>query len=205
MKINILKPFGPSIVKFSISEELIQQLNNYTEDVINNNIKSEELDHSKKLAGQVTQEILLEKNFMQKIKLGELLSSICKKWLNIEDNQKNLQNFQILNSWIVRQFQNEYNPVHWHTGHVSGVGYLKVPKENKKIIKKDINTDGKLVLIDGSKNLFSKGIYEITPKIGDFYMFPNNLMHTVYPFYGTNEERRSISFNAVMDLKSSIY
>ena len=28
---------------------------------------------------------------------------------------------------MVRQFQNEYNPVHWHGGHISGVGYLKVP------------------------------------------------------------------------------
>jgi hypothetical protein len=36
------------------------------------------------------------------------------------------------------------------------------------------------------------------PKIGDFYLFPNYMMHTVYPFYG-NEERRSISFNATIN------
>ena len=36
---------------------------------------------------------------------------------------------------------------------------------------------------------------KITPEVGDFYFFPNYLMHTVYPFKGTNEERRSISFN----------
>ena len=41
--------------------------------------------------------------------------------------------------------------------------------------------------------------YIVTPKVGDFYFFPNYLMHTVYPFSGTNEERRSVSFNASID------
>ena len=36
-------------------------------------------------------------------------------------------------------------------------------------------------------------------KSGDFYFFPNYLMHTVYPFTGTDKERRSISFNAFID------
>ena len=40
---------------------------------------------------------------------------------------------------------------------------------------------------------------QIIPQVGDFYFFPNYLMHTVYPFKGTNEERRSISFNAFID------
>ena len=39
----------------------------------------------------------------------------------------------------------------------------------------------------------------IKPVVGDFYFFPNYLMHTVYPFSGTDEERRSISFNARID------
>ena len=39
------------------------------------------------------------------------------------------------------------------------------------------------------------------PKVGDFYFFPHYLMHTVYPFKGTKEERRSISFNGLIDNK----
>ena len=39
----------------------------------------------------------------------------------------------------------------------------------------------------------------IIPKVGEFYFFPNYLMHTVYPFVNTKEERRSISFNAFID------
>ena len=29
---------------------------------------------------------------------------------------------------MVRQFKDEYNPIHYHDGDISGVGYLKVPK-----------------------------------------------------------------------------
>ena len=39
----------------------------------------------------------------------------------------------------------------------------------------------------------------IEPKVGDFYFFPHYMMHTVYPFTDTNEERRSVSFNAMID------
>ena len=44
----------------------------------------------------------------------------------------------------------------------------------------------------------SSSIFSINPKVGEFWLFPNYLMHTVYPFYG-NEERRSVSFNANID------
>ena len=54
-------------------------------------------------------------------------------------------------------------------------------------------------LIHGSKMFLSHSTFNILPKVGDFYFFPNYLMHTVYPFNGTAEERRSISFNAKID------
>ena len=38
---------------------------------------------------------------------------------------KKITKFDLISSWVVRQFQNEYNPVHWHGGHISGVGYFK--------------------------------------------------------------------------------
>ena len=60
---------------------------------------------------------------------------------------------------------------------------------------------GDLNLIHGSRQFLSRSIFPIKPKVGDFYFFPNYLMHTVYPFNGTAEERRSISFNANIDEK----
>ena len=45
--------------------------------------------------------------------------------------------------------------------------------------------------------------FKITPKVGDFYFFPNYMMHSVYPFTGSDDERRSVSFNA--DIDDEIY
>ena len=45
----------------------------------------------------------------------------------------------------------------------------------------------------------SDSCVKFKPEVGNFYFFPNYMMHTVYPFTGTNEERRSISFNAYID------
>ena len=36
--------------------------------------------------------------------------------------------FNIIETWVVRQFKGEYNPVHYHQGDLSGVGYIKLPK-----------------------------------------------------------------------------
>ena len=42
---------------------------------------------------------------------------------------------------LIHQFQNEYNPVHWHGGHISGVGYLKVPSTFGEISQPNSNKD----------------------------------------------------------------
>ena len=197
---QILRPFGPSIVKLSIPDNLVKKLNDYTDKIISDEEKITKLDFSNQLAGKVKQEFLLENEFMQEIKWGEFLAKAIKVWLQ-EDLNKELKSIDIIRCWIVRQFKNEYNPVHLHSGHISGVGYLKVPKSFGSVSeKKKINDKGRLTFIHGSVNLFSKATYVIKPEVGDFYLFPNYLMHTVYPFSDTDEERRSISFNAQIDL-----
>ncbi len=107
----------------------------------------------------------------------------------------------MLSSWIVRQFKNEYNPTHWHGGHISGAGYLKIPKNLGKPVQetKKNNERGKLQFIHGSRMFLSSSCFNVTPKVGDFYLFPHYLMHQVFPFSDTDEERRSISFNAEID------
>ena len=58
---------------------------------------------------------------------------------------------------------------------------------------------GNLQLIHGSRMFLCHSTLDLVPSVGDFYFFPNYLMHTVFPFKDTNEERRSISFNAIID------
>ena len=194
---EVLKPFGPSIVKIKMPNNMVEQINDYVDNVVQDQKKIKELNEGDKLIGKVQQELLMEINFMKQIKWAEFLALNVSNWAKEELN-KEIRNFQLIKSWIVRQFKNDYNPVHWHSGDISGVGYLKVPSHlgNNSQPNKKTNENGKLQLIFGSPNLFSKSTFIVKPELGDFYLFPNYLMHTVYPFTGTDEERRSVSFNA---------
>jgi|TARA_A100001388_G_C28736722_1_gene484531 hypothetical protein len=202
MELKIVKPFGPSVMQSQIPEKLINDLNDYVDEIIKDQEKSNKLDFGNKLAGDVTQEFRLEKDFAKNVGWIDYLAKCVYSWIEKELNLK-ITKFELLESWIVRQFENEYNPVHYHSGHVSGAGYLKVPKNLGKFIQnKDKQFQGgDLNLIHGSRQFLSRSIFPIKPKVGDFYFFPNYLMHTVYPFNGTAEERRSISFNANIDEK----
>ncbi len=199
---KIIRPFGPSILKTKIPEKIVKDLNSYIDKIIEDERKSKELDFGKKLIGDVTQEFKLEKDFAKETGWLQFLANCTSKWIEMETQQK-IKNFSLLDSWIVRQFQNEYNPTHYHNGHISGAGFLKLPKTFGKHVqetggKKDY-LGGTLNLIHGSKAFISESIFTIKPEVGDFYFFPHYLMHTVYPFRNTEEERRSISFNALVD------
>ena len=50
-KIDILRPFGPSIAKLEIPDNIIKSLNEYAEKVILDEAKLEKLDNGKNLAG----------------------------------------------------------------------------------------------------------------------------------------------------------
>ena len=198
-KFEILRPFGPSIIKIEIPKEMIETLNNFVDQVIIDEKRLKELDNGKNLAGNVKQEFKLEIDLVKSSGFLNFLANATSKWIERTEHKK-LTNFNLISSWIVRQFENEYNPIHSHGGHISGVGYLLLPKDYGKTfqITKRKNFNGNLSLIHGSKMFNSSSVYNIVPKVGDFYLFPNYLMHTVYPFYG-DDERRSVSFNATID------
>ena len=201
INIELIKIFGPSILKVNIPKPIIDNLNNYIDKIILDKKKSKELDIGERLVGDVTQEFELEQNIMQESGWGQFLSNCVSKWIELETKNK-ITKFQILKSWVVRQFENEYNPTHWHSGHISGAGFLKVPSnlgKNKQDKKEISYKGGSLQLMHGSRMFLSHSTYNIVPVVGDFYFFPNYLMHHVYPFKNSKEERRSISFNAKID------
>jgi len=201
LQYRLIKKFGPSIFHVRIPEDILKKLNNYVDETIKDEQKIKGLDAGKNLVGDVTQEFMLEHEFIKKSGWHVFLSTCVNQWIKLETN-KEIKKFEIKNSWVVRQFQSEYNPTHWHGGHISGAGFLKVPSNMGKHSQKDKNLayrGGNLQLIHGSRMFLCHSTIDLVPSVGDFYFFPNYLMHTVFPFKDTNEERRSISFNAVID------
>ena len=198
---KVIRPFGPSIAKVSIPENLIKKLNDYLDQIISNDEKIRLQDHGSKLAGNVSQEFKLEKEFAKEIGWIDFLAKCSYEYINHATNQK-IRKFNVISTWVVRQFKNEFNPAHWHGGHISGAGFLKVPKTLGNFVQDKgdkIYKGGTLNLIHGTRQFLSHSIFQIKPEVGHFYLFPNYMMHTVYPFRGTDEERRSISFNAFID------
>ena len=195
--IKILSPFGPKIAKLKFSNLLIKKINQEVDKIHFNKSLANKLDYSKKLVGQVKQEISLPKSFVKK-NLEKIVSENIKDFIK-KSLGKKIKTVKIKNFWVVRQFSNEYNPIHFHDGHISGVGYLKVPKFSNSR-KKNLKTNGTIDFINGSRMFLSESIHNHSPKVGDVLLFPNYLMHTAYPF-STRGERRSFSFNVEIDKK----
>ena len=185
------RAFGPTMGKGKLSRKFI--------DIINLQVEkaplSKKNDYSSKLASQIKNEIKLSNSFVKKELSKELIRNI-KNYLK-ESKIDKIKEIKIINLWVVKQLRNEYNPIHYHDGQLSGVGYLKIPKnmnQNKMIKNKKIKTNGTIDFINGQRSFLSKSIYNLNPKVGDLVLFPNYLMHTAYPF-NIDDERRSFSFN----------
>ena len=186
-----IKPFGPTIGKAKISNKFFDKLNKE----FDLKSKFKKIDYSSKLASQIKNELKISDRFIKKNLEKELKVNI-KKFLSYE-NVRNIKEIKILNLWVVRQFKGEYNPIHYHEGDLSGVGYLKLPKgmiNNKMVKNKILKTNGTIDFINGQKGFLSKSIFNVVPKIKDLLIFPNYLLHTAYPF-NIAGERRSFSFN----------
>ena len=128
---KILEPFGPTLGKCKLSKKIIKIIN----DQIDNSIISNKNDYSPMLTSQIKNEIKLTNSFIHKKLSRELIVNI-KKYLK-KSNIKKIKEVKIINLWVVKQFKNEYNPIHYHEGQLSGVGYLKIPKNmnQNKLVK----------------------------------------------------------------------
>ena len=116
------RAFGPIIGKTKLSKKIINVLNNH----IDKSQLSKKNDYSSKLASQIKNEIKIPKTLVSKSLSKELIKNI-KIYLD-KSEVKKIKEIKIINLWVVRQLKNEYNPIHYHEGQLSGVGYLKIPK-----------------------------------------------------------------------------
>jgi len=106
-----------------------------------------------------------------------------------------------LNSvWVNEMKQHEYNPAHIHRGTLftglSSVMILKLPSTyGKEYSASHIQQNGKLQILGSASGQFAKIDYQPPMNIRDFYIFPYDMRHVVYPFNGTTETRRTLAAN----------
>jgi len=106
-----------------------------------------------------------------------------------------------LNSiWVNEMKQHEYNPAHIHRGMLftglSSVMILKLPSTyGKEYSAGHIKQNGRLQILGAANGQFAKIDYQPPMDLRDFYIFPYDMRHTVYPFNGTTETRRTLAAN----------
>jgi hypothetical protein len=102
--------------------------------------------------------------------------------------------------WINEMKANEYNPVHIHQGNIftglSSVMVLKLPNTyGVEYSASETPQNGRLQILGASSGQFAKVDYQPPMKLRDFYIFPYDMRHCVYPFNSTNETRRTLAAN----------
>ena len=105
--------------------------------------------------------------------------------------------------WVNQMFQHEYNPVHVHQGSLftglSSVMILKLPKSfGVEYSATDAPQNGKLQILGSSSGQFANIDYQPNIKERDFYIFPYDMRHCVYPFNGPGM-RRTLAANMDVD------
>lgn len=191
--ISIERALGPLIGKAQLDPEFVKYLN----ESMDNDLE----DYSNNLVGKVKQELKFSNKILERA-LKELFPYFTSYHTSHFPGDALLDKLtvEIMSGWYVRQFENEYNPLHIHTGsHISCVGYLSLPENIEREFESDLEdhhpSNGQIEFAYGSAAVsYTRSTMRITPKVGDFYIFPAQLWHMVYPFK-TPGERRSFSMN----------
>ena len=105
--------------------------------------------------------------------------------------------------WVNETRIHEYNPVHIHQGTLytvlSSVMFLKLCDMGPEISRADQPMNGQLQIMGSSSGQFVKSDYSPDAEERDFYLFPYDMRHCVYPHNNPNGVRRTLVVNMDID------
>ena len=194
---------GQSVLKYQVPLDIFTSINKIYEQDFNNLYKA-----NKQLVGKIENEHSLFYNGKDESKMKnhnklplnvtDYFVTIFKHYLNW--NKIREYDLHINSIWINEMKQNEYNPAHVHRGMLftglSSVMILKLPSTyGKEYSAADTPQNGRLQILGAANGQFAKIDYQPPMNLRDFYVFPYDMRHVVYPFNGTNETRRTLAAN----------
>jgi len=198
---------GQTVLKYQVPLEVFVTLNDIYE-----KRKKELPKANKQLVGKIEDEVSLfysgpnsnkmhQHSFLPQdiLQWFDSIFNHYLSWNKIGENQRSINSI-----WVNEMKANEYNPVHIHQGKIftglSSVMCLKLPKETgMEYSAQDKPMNGRLQIIGSAAGQFAKTDYSPEMKIGDFYIFPYDMRHCVYPFNSTKEKRRTLVCNCDVD------
>ena len=217
MEVEAMIPWADVLMRLTLPPSVIKGMLKITDQVLQD---PERKNWGDNLAGQIQDEPLIPHQMMKDYKIidpggnnstifnflmnmtGEYVTHCMRQVvtsIDIDKIKDESYMTQMKSAWVISQWEGEYNPIHIHTEcQMSTVMYLKVP-EFLPSTKPERDDDGNIMFIGGagSNSRLTRNLMKIKPKVGDFFIFPSHLQHTVYPFKTDGDfERRSVSFNA---------
>jgi len=186
---------GEIILKLEMPKTFIDEINNVFDEK-----EETAVDWSSQLAGKIKKEKLVNHLLDDNIKGTFVMcfQEYLKRGGSVLDKTHQLN---LDNAWINDMYAGEYNPAHFHASKNSLVGlssvlFLKTPDTyGKEIINPKTPSNGHLEFIGGQQHSLAISQLRLSPRVGDFFIFPYTLVHTVYPFSGTDQVRRTLSYN----------
>ena len=193
---------GQSVLKYQVPLEIFHVINGIYE-----NKYSELEPANKQLVGKIEKEHSLfysgedtdkmtKHNYLPKNILGWFFEKF-KHYLDW--NKVEGYNMRFNSVWVNQMYEHEYNPVHVHQGSLytglSSVMILKLPKSfGVEYSASEQPLNGKLQILGYSSGQFAKIDYQPDIKERDFFIFPYDMRHCVYPFNGPGW-RRTLAAN----------
>jgi len=205
MKFNFVF-LGQSILRYEVPLDIYNTIN-----YIYENKYSELPFANKQLVGKIKKEnsLFYDGKDQTKMKTHNLLPANVLAWFTdcyrhyLNWNQ--IINYKIhLNSiWINEMKEHEYNPIHVHQGELfsglSSVMILKLPKSyGVEYSSNEAPQNGRLQILGSVSGQFAKIDYQPETEVRDFYIFPYDMRHCVYPFNGPGL-RRTLAANCDVD------
>ena len=194
---------GQSVLRYHVPLEVFVGLNELYE------TKKKHLPNaSKQLAGKIPDEVSLFYSgpTNKKMHMHDYVSEDIKRWFySVFDHylkwNKTYEYTMDINSiWVNEMKAGDYNPIHIHQGQIftglSSVMILKLPKDfGPELTRPDQPMNGQLQMMGAASGQFVTADYSPKMKIGDFYVFPYDVRHVVYPFTNKKAKRRTLVCN----------
>ena len=198
---------GQSVLKYQVPLDIFSTINQIYEQNFHNLAPANgqlvgkiEKEHSLFYGG--ADESKMKKHSMLPDNVIDYFMGVFKhylEWNQIREYENHLNSI-----WVNEMKQHEYNPAHIHRGTLftglSSVMILKLPSTfGKEYSAEHIKQNGRLQILGSSSGQFAKIDYQPPMDLRDFYVFPYDMRHCVYPFNGTTDTRRTLAANCDVD------
>jgi hypothetical protein len=207
-EIKIIRPNNLGWIEAKLPEESMKRLWSYIER--DGNLKNNEYNYN--LAGNISKEFILidTDNWFAK----EILSTLCniytKEFGNLASEtpiwewDKEFDSMKLNEMWCNYQYKHEFNPLHIHKSCMYSFSvWMKIPTDWREQHKLNFTKESTMPCASDFSFTYTNILGGITNENyyldksmeGTILFFPSQLMHQVYPFYGTDEPRISVAGN----------